>query len=55
MPKGDILERAFAERVRDWVRAGGTLIVTDPGAFGVAPDGSSLSDLRDELIGAPLA
>jgi hypothetical protein len=55
MPRGEVLERAFAERVRDWVRAGGTLIVTDPAAYGVAPDGSSLADLRDELIGAPLA
>lgn len=55
LPRADILERGFAERVRDWVRGGGTLIVTDPEAFSIAPDGSPLTDVRDALIGAPLA
>ena len=33
MPRGSVLDAAFAQRVVDWVRAGGTLIVTDPDAF----------------------
>lgn len=55
MPRGEVLDRAFAESLRDWVRGGGTLIVTDPAAFAVAPDGGSLGDVRSELIGADLA
>lgn len=54
MPRGDTLDAQFAARVADWVRAGGTLITTDPDAFTRAPDGSSLSAVRDQLIGAPL-
>ena len=37
MPRGDTLDAAFAARVADWVRAGGTLIVTDPAAFTRTP------------------
>lgn len=55
LPRGEILEPQLAERLRDWVRGGGTLIVTDPSAFSVAPDGSSLEAVRSELIGAQLA
>jgi hypothetical protein len=40
--------------VAAWVRAGGTLIVTDPDAFGRTPSGATLAPVRDELIGAPL-
>jgi len=54
MPRGDTLDAGFAARVADWVRAGGTLITTDPAAFTRAPDGSSLVGVRDALIGAPL-
>lgn len=52
LPRGETLDRQFADAVIAWVRAGGTLIVTDPDAFTRAPDGSSLADLRDVLIGA---
>ena len=54
MPRGDTLDADFAAKVADWVRAGGTLITTDPAAFTRAPDGSSLASVRDALIGAPL-
>ncbi|MBJ7454703.1 MAG: beta-galactosidase [Thermoleophilia bacterium] len=54
MPRGDTLDAAFAARVADWVRAGGTLIVTDPSAFTRTPAGGSLASVRDALIGAPL-
>jgi hypothetical protein len=52
LPRGETLDRPFAEALVTWVRAGGTLVVTDPDAFTRAPDGSSLADLRDTLIGA---
>ncbi len=52
LPRGETLDRPFADALVAWVRAGGTLIVTDPGAFTRAPDGSSLSDVRTALIGA---
>jgi hypothetical protein len=52
LPRGETLDRSFVEAVISWVRAGGTLIVTDPDAFTRAPDGSSLADLREVLIGA---
>lgn len=54
MPRGDTLDPAFATTLADWVRAGGTLVVTDPAAFTRAPDGTSLATVRDALIGAPL-
>jgi hypothetical protein len=54
LPRADTLDRAFAERLLSWVRGGGTLVVTDPEAFGRSPDGASLADVRAALIGAPL-
>ena len=54
MPRGDTLDPVFAQRVADWVRAGGTLIVTDPDAFTRTPAGASLAGVRDALVGAPL-
>jgi hypothetical protein len=54
LPRGDTLDAGFAQAVAAWVRAGGTLIVTDPDAFGRTPSGASLAPVRDELIGAPL-
>ena len=55
LPRADTLDRPFAESLRDWVKAGGTLIVTDPEAFTRDPRGGSLADVRQELIGTPLA
>ena len=55
LPRGETLDRSFVDSVIAWVRAGGTLIVTDPDAFTRAPDGSSLADLRDVLIGTGTA
>lgn len=52
--RGETLDAAVAARLRAWVHAGGTLIVTDPDAFTRAPSGRSLRTVRDELIGAPL-
>ena len=54
MPRGDTLDRTFADRLLAWVRAGGTLIVTDPDAFTRTPAGAPLADVRDALVGAPL-
>ncbi|MGD9695955.1 MAG: beta-galactosidase [Thermoleophilia bacterium] len=54
LPNADTLDPAFAQAVAAWVRAGGTLVVTDPDAFTRTPAGASLSAVRDELIGAPL-
>jgi hypothetical protein len=54
LPRADTLDRAFAERILAWVQAGGTLVVTDPDAFTRTPNGSSLSSVRDALVGAPL-
>lgn len=54
LPKADVLDPAFAGRLADWVRAGGTLVVTDPAAFSRTPTGASLAPVRDALIGAPL-
>jgi hypothetical protein len=54
MPRGDTLDRGFATRLLAWVRAGGTLIVTDPDAFARTPSGAPLGDVRDALVGAPL-
>lgn len=54
MPRGDTLDRPFAEALLAWVRGGGTLIVTDPAAFTRTPRGASLDDVRAALIEAPL-
>ena len=53
LPRGETLDRPFAEALVAWVRAGGTLVVTDPEAFTRAPDGSSLADVRQALVGLP--
>ena len=55
LPRAETLDRPFVDAVIAWVRAGGTLIVTDPDAFTRAPDGSSLAALREVLIGAGTA
>ena len=54
LPRADVLDAPFAGRLADWVRAGGTLVVTDPDAFTRTPAGASLAAVRDALIGAPL-
>jgi hypothetical protein len=55
LPRAETLDRPFAQALRNWVEAGGTLVVTDPRAFTRAPDGSSLADVRQALIGADVA
>ena len=55
MPRGSVLDAPFADQLVAWVRAGGTLIVTDPDAFTTTPAGTrhpSLAAQRDALIGA---
>lgn len=54
VPRADTLDRPVAQALLAWVRAGGTLLVTDPAAFTRTPSGASLGDVRDALIGAPL-
>lgn len=54
LPRGETLDSATAQTIEGWVRAGGTLIVTDPDAFDRRPDGGSLAAVREALIGAPL-
>ncbi len=54
LPRAETLDAPMARALADWVRAGGTLIVTDPEAFTRTTTGASLASVRDELIGAPL-
>jgi hypothetical protein len=54
LPRAETLDRPVAERLLGWVRAGGTLIVTDPDALTRSPNGRSLADVRAALIGAGL-
>jgi len=54
LPRGDTLSRRFAEALRDWVNAGGFLVVTDPTAFARTPDNKSLSDIGAALKGGRL-
>ncbi len=54
LPRAETLDRALADRLLAWVRAGGTLIVTDPEAFTRSPNGRSLADVRGALIGTGL-
>jgi hypothetical protein len=54
LPRGEVLDRPFAEALVRWVSGGGTLVVTDPNAFARTPDGAPLSDVREALVGAPL-
>ena len=54
LPRGDTLSRPFAEALRDWVNAGGFLVVTDPTAFARTPDNKNLSDIGAALKGGRL-
>jgi hypothetical protein len=54
LPRGDTLRRPFAEALRDWVAAGGFLVVTDPTAFTRTPDNGDLSDIGAALTGGRL-
>ncbi len=54
LPRGDTLSRSFAEALRNWVRAGGFLIVTDPTAFTRTPAGGDLADVGADLMGGRL-
>lgn len=54
LPRAEILERPVAEQIANWVRGGGTLIVTDPNAFSYEPNGEELADVRSALVGASL-
>ncbi|MFM8828107.1 MAG: beta-galactosidase [Actinomycetota bacterium] len=54
LPRGDTLSRPFAEALRDWVGAGGFLVVTDPTAFARTPDNKDLSDIGAALKGGRL-
>jgi hypothetical protein len=53
LPRGETLDRPFAEALLAWVRAGGTLISTDADAFTRDARGRPLADVREALIGAP--
>ena len=54
LPRGDTLDRPFAEALRDWVAAGGFLVVTDPTAFARTPANKDLSDIGSALMGGRL-
>jgi hypothetical protein len=54
LPRGDTLSRPFAEALRDWVNAGGFLVVTDPTAFARTPGNRDLSDIGAALKGGRL-
>ena len=55
LPRADTMNRRLAERLLRWVRAGGTLVVTDPNAFRRTPTGQSLRDISRQLVGARLS
>ena len=54
LPRADTLDAPVADGLVAWVRAGGTLVVTDPEAFTRTPSGAPLTAAREALIGAPL-
>ena len=51
LPRGEVLTRPFAEALRDWVSAGGFLVITDPDAFARTPANESLADVGGALMG----
>lgn len=51
VPVAKYERRAVVEKLVKYVEAGGTLILGSPECFSLAPDGSSLDDLRHKLIG----
>ncbi len=55
LPRADIIDRKMADDLVAWVRAGGTLIVTDPHAFTWTPQGQPMPDVRAALIGSDIA
>ena len=55
LPRGEVLTRPFAEELRDWVTAGGFLVVTDPEAFARTPANESLADVGSALMGGRLS
>ena len=55
LPRADTMDRRLAEHLVHWVRAGGTLVVTDPNAFRRTPLGKSLRDISRQLVGARLS
>lgn len=50
-PRADVLERGLARRLGDWVRGGGTLVMTDAQAFLRTPRGGRHPALRAEMLG----
>ncbi len=55
LPRGEVLTRPFAEALRNWVAAGGFLVVTDPQAFARTPANESLADVGSALMGGRLS
>jgi len=55
LPRADIVDRPMADALVAWVRAGGTLVVTDPHAFTWTPRGEPMADVRAALIGSDIA
>lgn len=51
LPRGEVLTRPFAQALRDWVVAGGFLVVTDPEAFARTPANENLADIGSALMG----
>jgi len=54
LPLATYADRELAEELKRWVEAGGTLVCGDPTAFSWAPDGTDLSEVREDLFGAKL-
>ncbi|MBM3501579.1 MAG: hypothetical protein FJX74_23235 [Armatimonadetes bacterium] len=51
LPLATYADRELAEELKRWVEAGGILVCGDPTAFSWAPDGSDLSEVREDLFG----
>jgi hypothetical protein len=54
LPLAKYMEKSVVEKLTDYVKNGGTLVIGDPEAFSYDEDGKSLSTYREKLCGAKL-
>jgi len=55
LPRAEVVDRPFADALVAWVRAGGTLVVTDRNAFTRTTRNQPLGDVRAALFGTEIA
>jgi hypothetical protein len=54
LPQLKFSDRAAAQKLAAYVKAGGRLVIFDPEAFSFCSDGTRLSDIRQELLGGKI-